>query len=200
MHAIAHGGCTETVRESALEVDSGRKKFLPHRGLEPASVLRLVFQSDALPTKPFPPLELPVVGLFLWVDGLDGRPAAPRRRADQHCLAYQRFAKEGPGTTWCPWLAVRKGGEIYHGRIHYLWALTSFSKFILKTVKCRIKVTGDFKNSSLSLSLSLTHTHTHMYTHARTRTHTHARTHAHAHTYAHKHLYVYKKMFLTVVT
>ena len=26
MHAIAHGGCTDTVRESALEVDSGKKK------------------------------------------------------------------------------------------------------------------------------------------------------------------------------
>ena len=25
MHAIAHGGCTDTVRETALEVDSGRK-------------------------------------------------------------------------------------------------------------------------------------------------------------------------------
>ena len=25
MHAIAHGGCTDTVRASALEVDSGRK-------------------------------------------------------------------------------------------------------------------------------------------------------------------------------
>ena len=25
MHAIAHGGCTDTVRESALKVDSGRK-------------------------------------------------------------------------------------------------------------------------------------------------------------------------------
>ena len=26
MHAIAHGGCTDTVRESALEVDSGRER------------------------------------------------------------------------------------------------------------------------------------------------------------------------------
>ena len=25
MHAIAHGGCTDIVRESALEVDCGRK-------------------------------------------------------------------------------------------------------------------------------------------------------------------------------
>ena len=25
LHAIAHGGCTDTVRESALEADSGRK-------------------------------------------------------------------------------------------------------------------------------------------------------------------------------
>ena len=31
--------------EFALEVDSGREKNLPHRGLEPASVLRLAFRS-----------------------------------------------------------------------------------------------------------------------------------------------------------
>ena len=49
MHAIAHGGCTDTVRQSALEVDSGRK--IPCRGLEPVSVLRLAFHSDALPTE-----------------------------------------------------------------------------------------------------------------------------------------------------
>ena len=42
MHAIVHGGCTDTVRESALEVD-WEKNSLPHRGLEPTSVLRLVF-------------------------------------------------------------------------------------------------------------------------------------------------------------
>ena len=48
MRAIAHGDCTDAVRESALEVDSGIKKTLPHRGLEPASVLRLALQSDAL--------------------------------------------------------------------------------------------------------------------------------------------------------
>ena len=29
---IAHGGCTDTVRQSALKVDSGRKNPLPHRG------------------------------------------------------------------------------------------------------------------------------------------------------------------------
>ena len=29
MHAIAHGGYTDTVRESALKVDSGRK--IPYR-------------------------------------------------------------------------------------------------------------------------------------------------------------------------
>ena len=27
MHAIAHGGCTDTVRESALKVDSGRRSL-----------------------------------------------------------------------------------------------------------------------------------------------------------------------------
>ena len=29
MHAIAHGGFTDTVRESALKVDSGREKKIP---------------------------------------------------------------------------------------------------------------------------------------------------------------------------
>ena len=54
---IAHGGCTDTEKESALEVDSGRKNPLQYRlGLEPASVLRLVFQSDALPTELSRPL------------------------------------------------------------------------------------------------------------------------------------------------
>ena len=37
---VIHGGCMDTV-ESALEVDSGGKNPLPHRGLKPASVLRL---------------------------------------------------------------------------------------------------------------------------------------------------------------
>ena len=51
MHSIAHVDCTaNTVRESALEADSGEKRPLPHRGLEPTSVLRLAFQSDALST------------------------------------------------------------------------------------------------------------------------------------------------------
>ena len=54
MHAIATGGCTE----SALKVDSGTEKNpLPYRGLEPASVLRLASQSNALPTELSPPLE-----------------------------------------------------------------------------------------------------------------------------------------------
>ena len=47
LHAIAHGGSTDTVRESALEVDSGEKVPFPYRGLEPASVLRLTFQCCA---------------------------------------------------------------------------------------------------------------------------------------------------------
>ena len=55
MHAIAHGGWTDTVRESALEVDSGRKEIiLPHSGLEPTSLSRQAFQSDALPTELYP--------------------------------------------------------------------------------------------------------------------------------------------------
>ena len=40
-----HGSCTDTVRESALE----EQNSLPHRGLEPTSVLLLAFRLDALP-------------------------------------------------------------------------------------------------------------------------------------------------------
>ena len=53
MPAIAHEGCTDTVRESALKVC--RKKSAiqgvsnpTYRGLEPASALPLAFRSDAL--------------------------------------------------------------------------------------------------------------------------------------------------------
>ena len=53
MHIIAHGGCTDTVRETALE-DVWEKNPVPHRGREPASILRLAFQSGALPTKGIP--------------------------------------------------------------------------------------------------------------------------------------------------
>ena len=41
MHAIAHVGCTDTVRGSALKVD-GEKNLLPQQGLEPVSVLCLL--------------------------------------------------------------------------------------------------------------------------------------------------------------
>ena len=44
-------GCTDTIRVSALEMDSGREKNLLQQGLEPASVLHLAIQSDALPTE-----------------------------------------------------------------------------------------------------------------------------------------------------
>ena len=49
------GGCTDTVRESALEAD-WEKNPLPHRGLESVSIMRLAFQSDALPNWLLPPL------------------------------------------------------------------------------------------------------------------------------------------------
>ena len=55
MHAIAHGVCTDTVRESAPKVDSGRKIPCRTWGFEPSSVLRLDFQSDAPATELSPP-------------------------------------------------------------------------------------------------------------------------------------------------
>ena len=60
MHAIAHGGWMDTVRESALEVDAGRKNSLLRLRLEAESVLWLAFQRDALPTDLSPP-HCPVV-------------------------------------------------------------------------------------------------------------------------------------------
>ena len=53
MHAIAHGGCTDTVRV-CTESWLWEKNPLSHRGLEPESVLRLTFQSHTLPTELFP--------------------------------------------------------------------------------------------------------------------------------------------------
>ena len=51
MHAVAHGGCMDTTRESALKVDSGRK--IPHHTVElkPASA---ACQSDAVPAELHP--------------------------------------------------------------------------------------------------------------------------------------------------
>ena len=52
MYTIAQGGCTDTVRESALEIDCGRKILCRTGDPNPRqSVLRLAFQSDALPTE-----------------------------------------------------------------------------------------------------------------------------------------------------
>ena len=54
MHAIAYGSCTDTVRESALKVDSGRKIPFRTEEIEPASA---ACRSDVLPTElhPRPP-------------------------------------------------------------------------------------------------------------------------------------------------
>ena len=51
MHAIAYGGCADTVRESALEADSRRKT--PCGTLRPQSVLRMAILSDTLPVESF---------------------------------------------------------------------------------------------------------------------------------------------------
>ena len=57
MHVIAHGGCAGTVREN---IYTGSwfwdKNPLPYLELEPAAVLCLAFQSDALSTELSPPL------------------------------------------------------------------------------------------------------------------------------------------------
>ena len=71
MHVIAHEGGTDTVRESALQVDSRRKISCRSRGLEPASVLRLAFQSDALPTELFPTLFIIIIVFCILSDTFD---------------------------------------------------------------------------------------------------------------------------------
>ena len=53
MYAIARGGCTDTVRESALKADSGRKIPCCTGDSNP----RWYFQSDALLTYPCPLLK-----------------------------------------------------------------------------------------------------------------------------------------------
>ena len=60
MRAIAHGCCADTVRQSALEADCG-KRSLAAPGTRTASLLRLDFQSDALADE----LSLPPVDLAL---------------------------------------------------------------------------------------------------------------------------------------
>ena len=48
-------GCTDTLRESALKIGSGKKNPSPRQGIEPASA---ACRSDALPTKVHPRLQL----------------------------------------------------------------------------------------------------------------------------------------------
>ena len=50
MHAIAHGGCTDAVREPALEVDYGRKSPCRTGDSNPRQYCTPpAFQSDAVP-------------------------------------------------------------------------------------------------------------------------------------------------------
>ena len=70
MHAIAHWGCTDTVREPALKVDASRKKThtktcRTREGLEPVSVLSLAFQSDALPIELFPAVVIMITAVIM---------------------------------------------------------------------------------------------------------------------------------------
>ena len=54
MHAIAPDGCTDTVRESALKADPGRKISYRTGDSNLRQYSALAFQSDALPTELFP--------------------------------------------------------------------------------------------------------------------------------------------------
>ena len=54
MHAIAHGGCTNTVSESAQEADSGTKILCSTGQSNPHWCCVWFFRSDALPLCPHP--------------------------------------------------------------------------------------------------------------------------------------------------
>ena len=86
----------DTVSEYALKADSGIKKNpLPHQGLEPASVLRLAFQSDVLPTEPSSPLSNTVREPALTCKTLREFTSMPgenyRRRLSLCCCVYVTF-------------------------------------------------------------------------------------------------------------
>ena len=66
MYAIAQWGCTDTVRESALEVDWEKNPLLDW-GLRLTLVLCLVFVLDILPTELSPPHLLQVFQYLIWV-------------------------------------------------------------------------------------------------------------------------------------
>ena len=51
MHVITHGGCTDTVSESALEVYAGREIVCHTLDSKPAWLLHLAFQLDFLLTE-----------------------------------------------------------------------------------------------------------------------------------------------------
>ena len=53
VHAIAHGGCTDTIKESALKLTLGEKSLAAPGTLTQVSIrlFRLAFQSDILPTE-----------------------------------------------------------------------------------------------------------------------------------------------------
>ena len=62
MHTIAHWGCMNTVRESALKVDWEENPLL-HQGIGPASVFCLAVQSSTLHIELFCPAII-IIMLF----------------------------------------------------------------------------------------------------------------------------------------
>ena len=55
MHAISHGGCTDTVKNPTLKVDWEKCPLLL-QGIEPVSASWLAFWSDTVPAKLSRPL------------------------------------------------------------------------------------------------------------------------------------------------
>ena len=78
------------------------EKSLPHRGLEPASVLRLVFQSDALPTELPLPQDKTAKGVFsqcqLWVQNVLQRSRTPCVQSHTICALCETSQTLGSHT------------------------------------------------------------------------------------------------------
>ena len=97
MHAIALGSVQTHVRESALKVESGRKKPLPHRGIEPASA---AWRSNALPMS-YIPLER-----FTWkFEGKGSRQSIQHlKRGKIMMVFHEGFRKTTISFFWEPGL------------------------------------------------------------------------------------------------
>ena len=122
MHAITHRGCTHTVRLVCIGSWLWEKKNpLPHWGLEPMSVLRLTFQSNALPTE----LSLPLVWQYYCTTYKAGS-ALNIQPVSLHTSVFRQI-RCSPPRIHLPWMSdeifvsVFWTAEFCHLRTHWRW-------------------------------------------------------------------------------